>query len=404
MNKIFFSLATAMFTASLCWLTSCSDESGGEIENVPRMPIGLDAAQTRACNAGNEFGIRLIQQVNGFEAEQNFVISPITVSMNLAMLANGADGETVDHLLTFLGSSAIEELNSYYRLMLETLPGMDRLVSMRFANSVWLEDSLAISPDFSKVAQDTFRASCFAFDGNKGDTWTEINRWCEESTDGQIKGFLDTPPAGNAFLISATCFNAQWELFDEDNTRESVFHNASGSTSNVMMMHTGKSRGLRCQSHDEWSSVCMEYGNGSFNLSVILPAEGKSVNEVLAMLSAEDLQSSSYDYDLIDVKLPRFSLDTKLYLGRALAALGFDIKYKGNTFDGISVPGPKFDQLIHQTVITTNERGTQAASIAFTGKDGAPLSSEFIVDRPFIFFITETSTDAILYAGIVREL
>ena len=59
-----------------------------------------------------------------------------------------------------------------------------------------------------------------------------------------------------------------------------------------------------------------------------------------------------------------------------------------------------------ETVITSNEEGTTAASAALA--DGLLEvfgdSTEFIIDRPFIFFISEESTGAILYAGVVNQL
>ena len=57
-----------------------------------------------------------------------------------------------------------------------------------------------------------------------------------------------------------------------------------------------------------------------------------------------------------------------------------------------------------KSIIEVNEKGTEAAAVTFTGMTMAnsePIKtiSEFIADRPFLFIISERSTNSILFMG-----
>ena len=162
-----------------------------------------------------------------------------------------------------------------------------------------------------------------------------------------------------------------------------------------------------CGWGDDWKGVKLSYGNASFSLTVILPDEGKTVDEVLQHLDCNAVAfADNSERRYLLVKMPRFEVMSKGSLSEELAAIGFHIGDSGNDFSGICGDRISLSELIQQTVITSNEEGTTAASVALA--DGALEafvdSTEFIVDRPFIFFITEHSTGAILYAGVINQL
>ena len=401
-------LALAVGALCLTALPSCeSEEHNSKNDDNPRTSISLSPAQTRACEAGNEFGVKLLRKAAELSEKDNIALSPVTVSMNLSMAANGAKDGTLTKLLNLLEVESLDDLNSYYSHMLATLPTMDKMVDMYFANSLWLDETLTPSPDYLSAIGENFQAAYYPFTVGSEDAWREINSWCERNTGGLIRDFLDTPPFSRVSLISTTAFNGKWSIFDRDRSQEGTFTNHSGDTSTVTMMSTSDTYHAVCGWGDDWKGVKLPYGNASFNLTVILPDEGKTVGEVLRHIDSRDVTfADNSERRCLLVKMPRFEVRSKGSLSGELAAMGFHIGDSDNDFSGICGDRIPLSDLRQETVITSNEEGTTAASAALA--DGLLEvfgdSTEFIIDRPFIFFISEESTGAILYAGVVNQL
>lgn len=72
--------------------TSCSNEEKGNAPPVAER-ITLSRAESLQTREYNRFAIELIKNTAAHN-RGNFVISPLCVEMNLAMLANGAGGHT----------------------------------------------------------------------------------------------------------------------------------------------------------------------------------------------------------------------------------------------------------------------------------------------------------------------
>lgn len=401
MKRMLTLLAAAVIAG--CMATGCSDN--GEPQDVPNeyVAITLDAAQTRTCESGNEFALNLLN-ASCRSDDGNVVLSPITVAMNLSMLANGARGETLDDILDLLGAESLEALNAYYSTMGSKLPGMDRTVTLKFANSLWHAEGLAVSPDFSSRISQYFKAQVNGFTPGSGQAWEAINKWCSDNTEGLIKGFLETPPTGNLYMLSATYFNGAWDLFDEKNSDKGSFRNENGVTSNVTMMSTHRSRTFRYAETDNCGAVSLPYGNGAFMLTIILPEEGKTIREAIDVTEVNSLLSSGQYRDLT-VKLPRFEVGFKKTLNSTLSSLGFDPAQSGNDYSGIGGMDSNFE-MMHETRLTVNEKGTTAAAVSGLQDPTSVLGRDniFQVDRPFAFLIREQSTNAIIFAGVIRNL
>jgi len=74
-------------------------------------------------------------------------------------------------------------------------------------------------------------------------------------------------------------------------------------------------------------------------------------------------------------------------------------------FSNISDAGLMISRVEHQTFIETNEEGTEAAAatvVVIVGSAG-PLALEINLNRPFLYFIRETSTGTILFMGRVSD-
>jgi serpin B len=73
-------------------------------------------------------------------------------------------------------------------------------------------------------------------------------------------------------------------------------------------------------------------------------------------------------------------------------------------FNNITDEKLKINDVLHQSFIDTNEEGTEAAAVSgmAAGAGMLPLV-EVILDRPFLYFISEFSTATILFMGRVGD-
>lgn len=398
-------LLTLMAAVAVAGIITTGCNGNDEPKNEPNdyVAITLDGAQTRTCESGNDFALNLLDAASR-STDGNVVLSPITVATNLAMLANGAKGETLDDILDVLGAGSLEELNSYYSMMAGRLPGMDRTVTLKFANSLWHSENLSVTQDFTASINRYFNAQVNGFTPGSNDAWEAINKWCADNTEGLIKRFLATPPTGNMYMLSATYFNGAWDLFDKDYSDKGTFRNEDGSTSDVTMMSTHRSKTLLYAETDNCGAVSLPYGNGAFMLTLILPEEGKTVREAINATEINSLLSSEQYRDLT-VNLPRFEVGFRKALNDALGSLGFDPAQSGNDYTGIGNVDSDL-VLMHETTLAVNEKGTTAAAVAGVQDPTSVLRPDgiFQVDRPFAFLIREKSTNAILFAGVIRNL
>jgi serine protease inhibitor len=109
--------------------------------------------------------------------------------------------------------------------------------------------------------------------------------------------------------------------------------------------------------------------------------------------------------------MPRFKFDFEMGLNRVLTEMGMKeafMPYIAN-FSKISDNDLYISSVRHKSFIDVNENGTEAAavtSITFTTTSAGPNEEQkiyFIVNKPFVFAITEKDTDAILFIGEVNH-
>jgi serpin B len=133
-----------------------------------------------------------------------------------------------------------------------------------------------------------------------------------------------------------------------------------------------------------------------------------------ARLASIDSRFKTYD---VDLTLPRFSADSRVDLSDVLAAMGMPSAFdpmRAN-LTGISQDPeaqPLYIQkVIHQANIDVVEEGTTASAVTVVmggagsaGPNPAPPPHvKFHVDKPFLYFIRDWSTGAILFMGRIDD-
>ena len=419
MRNRMFMLTVLAVALTAVPLAGCSDDDDSGIE-VPAdntfKPITLTRAQQELVTESNDFAFNLFRAAtmptegaSGSVEPKSAILSPLSITYALGMLNNAAAGETqqqINNVLGF-GDTGADGINAFCRKMLTEAPALDKLTKVMIANNIYVNEGYKLLPDFVAKAKEFYDAEPETRNFSDGKTCGVINRWASDHTEGMIDQVLteDTfDPSAVSYLLNAIYFKGAWkEKFSKSQTRDEAFE---GSQKKVPMMH--QEHEFNYTENELCQALRLPYGNGAYSMTILLPREGKSVDELLLSLNAESWQRYQYMGSAIaDVKLPRFESKTDLGLNDIMANLGMP-----KAFDSYEAEFPYFCNvpvyiaMMKQVArIKLDEEGTEAAAVTVIGmKETSAMPSEpqhvtFHATRPFLYVISEQSTGAIFFIG-----
>jgi serpin B len=369
--------------------------------------------------ANTAFAVKLFKEMNKVEgAGTNLFISPLSISTALAMVYQGATGETRDAIAATLEYEGIdmEVLGSAWRHLILSLENVDDDVVLAIADSVWMDEAFA--PEVKKAFLDAvvqyFESELYTIDFQGSGALEQINGWVEDNTNGRIQDLLDQIPADAVmYLINALYFRADWLYpFDPEDTFAANFTLANGSTKSVDMMKFPKLvTSFAFTADDDYCAVRLPYGRDKVAFYGFIPWswEGdKTVEDFISEMTPEKLEGyiegvayPEGEGNGISIWLPKFKIEYKKLLNEALEALGMGPAFTLGGFDGIA-PGIGISRVIHQTFIEVDEKGTEAAA-ATAVEMNTGITPNFIATQPFFFVIRDDRTGTILFMGKVAD-
>lgn len=400
----FFTTAAILFSA--CNLT---DDEGIYTE------IELTEKTAQLVEADNEFGFELFHKVYNAETEyENIMVSPLSISLALAMTYNGANGETqkaMEETLKLYGL-APGEINTSYHTLIEALKSLDKKVILEIANAIFYRDDFQVENDFVSINKNYYDAEVSALDfGNEQQSLKTINGWVAEKTHNKIESIIDRITRDHVmFLLNAIYFKGIWQSeFEKKNTKKRDFFLENGSAVKTDFMTQENT--VLYTANDLFQAVQLPYGQGNFSMTVFLPQEGKSLQEFTENLGKESWENwnDNFAERNVDIEFPKFKFAYEITLNDVLTEMGMGIAFTGAAdFTGINRGGGlNIDYVKHKSFIEVNEEGTEAAAVTVVAIErtsaGGSTKVPFIANRPFLFTITEKSTGAILFMGTVKN-
>jgi len=395
---------------------ACQNDEISTPQPQPRKDITLTRAEQEMMDKGNDFAFRFFKQVCKTEDKKpNLFISPLSATLCLSMVTNGADGNTLKEMQAVLGFSdhPQDEMNAYNQKLTSALLKLDNTTQLGIANSIWIKQGFGVYDDFVNVNKKMYDALVKELDFASPKAVDVINGWCAEKTNNCIKEVLEAIPANaRLFLLNALYFKGNWTTrFSKSNTVQEQFTNQDGSKSTVQMMNLSD-KSFNYTENEYFSMAEFPYGNEAFSMVVALPAEGKSLEECLPKLTKKNWAewSGSFYGRLLSVKLPRFELKYDKGLKEDMKALGMIDAFDENAanFSKMSATSLFIGLLQQFTYVKVDEEGTEAAAVTITGMfntSGPSIQVKpFHVNRPFVFLIKEKSTGVILFMGKVTKL
>lgn len=406
---------TSVFTVVAVALAAhgCGSDSGVD----PPEPRTVDptSAAIRAAVQSNESVALKLHSVLRAEPG-NLFYSPLSIEAVLGMLYAGSDGDTATQIGEVLDvADDPRELHEGLGALLADLAGArdDRRYTLSLANRLWAVDGLHSSQDFIDTTRVAYDApmELVSFDDPervRGD----INAWVDDQTHGKISELLrEGQITRNTVMaiVNAIYFQGDWaKAFDPELTEAGTFHRADGSSVQAHMMQTPKIQ-LRAAHDAQGTLVELPYRGSDIvflaYVGDVVPndlttfetsLEARTLNALIDALSEEERV----------VIMPRFSLRSRLDLIPTFKALGVV-----DLFDPGRANLTKIDPnsalyvnpFVHEATVEVDEKGTVAAAATAAGLTRKSSPRPILLDHPFLFFIRDTLTGAILFAGRVAD-
>lgn len=351
------------------------------------------------------------------EKKENNLVSPLSAALCLALINNGADGNTRTQIENAFHMPTDALNRALYAYTSSLYTSKDCKVSL--ANSIWLKDNaLNVKEEFLQANADWYQAQAYVapFDQT---TLQDINNWCYNHTDGKIDKILDSiSPFDVMYLINTVDFDAKWEdKYEREDIEKGVFNNVDGSKTDVKMLYSKETRYLL---NDDCVGFAKAYKGNAYSFVGLLPNEDIDAYEFAKALTQEtwaelwesaNTKREDYQHRDVHVRMPEFTYQMELSLNETLQALGITDMFNASAadFSNIDETQPLYCGFVKQkTFIQLDRNGTKAAAVTLGGMEAmsaAPNDPLYItLDRPFVYAIVDNENNLPLFLGLVMHL
>jgi serpin B len=273
-----------------------------------------------------------------------------------------------------------------------------------------------ISERYAELLRKYYAADIFGSAGI-----ADINRWVAAKTDGKIATILDRLDSNTAaVLLDAVYFKARWETaFEPKDTRKEAFNLTRSRKVEVPLMSLTSDFALVPRSG--YRAIRVPYAAAALGMVVVLPDEVEGLGEVARKLDAKEMTElfaalrDPQARKEVTLALPRFRASYAANLVGPFQEAGMKMAFSSEKadFSGMTdqppLPGSLYiDQVVHRAVIEVAEESTEAAAataITITARSLAKAvkPETFRVDRPFLFYVVDEATGAILFQGRITD-
>lgn len=358
------------------------------------------------------FAFSLLSQVS--TGDENVVVSPLSLTNVMAVLANGTDGTTLKELRQTLAGTNLDLINaSLYYLNSRLTAFNSDSAYFKSADSLWFDDSFDVKASFLQAVANFYDAEVMRVSMGDGDTVQKINDWIADNTDSEITNAVDAiDPSTLAVAVNAAIMNDEWaNQYSETQVSEGVFHSAEGDKTASFMTS---------QEHYISTAYAEGFVKGFKNLplkfAAIMPKDDISAEEFAKNLTGarwQALLDSQQATAFCTASLPEFEMYTKLNLTDTLKVLGIEKIFdaKKADFSNLSNTGnPYISKVTQDAFIKVGPLGAKAgsATVALMIAGSAPNSEiveipHLTFDKPFIFVIYDNESGVPVFTGIVNN-
>lgn len=372
---------------------------------------------------GNErFGTKLLERVHSAQPGKNVVVSPLSLTVVFSAIQNSLDDrDGREEFGRVFGWGAYPRLAVPTKMLLAAFekpdlrphpPHRARIAGQLFTFPVPPVEGAWITNAVLYRSNDTI-ANDFVLSGKKyfGLSFTRTGERRPGTSDiRQAKDSGDIPktsPMNDLVISSGTHLQTAWagNTFSMSEPYRADFYTLAGTIKRVEVIQSELEMYPYAKSED-FEAVALPCNAGY--MLVVLPAEAHSLESLEKKLT-EDPQAIDAMLQRREgiVVLPTFHVVFEAQLRKEIEALGIRQGFRdiGNL---IKIPKSYISEVNQRVDIRVNRDGILAnaeivAGVVYGGIMAGQKPFRMELNRPFLFFVREQTTNALLFAGAVMD-
>ena len=382
-----------------------------------------------------DFSYKLSEYVyEDYEEDNNFVISPYSVFMALAMTVESTNGTSREEILNALNMS-YEELYMYVKNLYsdhkKEFKG-ENMLGNKFVqgledinNSIWVEEGLTLKEDTMNSLADNFYVSTYKvpFVNNIDKANQAFRSYIKNATRGLIDKDFNISNETIFMLVNTYYLKDIWDenIKELSFTKETYnFINFDESTTNTKLLMGDYFDGKPYET--EMFKTATTRTNHGYRIKFILPQDGYTVEDIYTREVLKEVSENDAYLAVDDVNMemnhtkcyfPEYDAEYDGDIRNALSEkFGIKSVFNIDTADFTSlVDGPAFiQQVLHQTKLTVNRYGIEGAAVTVQNVCGSagpgPYTNvyhTFVVDKAFAFIITDY-LGTVVFSGVTKSI
>lgn len=347
------------------------------------------------------------------QGKPNAVLSPTSAYLCLALMMNGAEGETLQECEAALGGT-VEAVNAYCKAQSAALTKTAGSTQLALANSAWMDEKkVTLDAAYKARIEEALGAEVFSADLPTEETMRAINQWVSDNTRGMIPTTLNAPldASAAAALFNTVYFKGKWERpFDGNRTSDRTFTKADGQSVQAPFMNgSGPQQYIDAPDAE---GIVLPYDDGKTAFVALRPKEGDA-RAFAASMTAARLDAYMQSAGVTDILflMPKYTATFDITLNDTLKAMGLETMFDSRArLGGIGVPvaEPLFVSTVLQKVkVIVDEEGTEAAAVTgmmmFASAVAPQPKAELVLDSPFLYAIVDTESNIPLFIGVLDD-
>ena len=370
----------------------------------------------------NDFALELYAQLKNRPGD--FCFSPVSISTILAMVYTGARGQTAGEIANTMHFTLPPE--KYSQTIGKFLHDLNTTYITRkliIANAVWGEQTYGFLDNYFKTIKTSLNTeiNMVDFKGVSEQAGLSINSWVERNTENMLlqtinPKTLNFPPVATLRLTNTVYFKDTWQTPFNKTLTNNFYNSFDKIDKKLKLTHTSAkvmhTKGqFKYLTNSDFQMIELPYKGNNLSMIVLLPNLLNDITQFENSLTAANLKQWLEELDTmhtVDVSLPKLKIIATFEFEDIFGRLGMRRPFLPGRADFSAISASN-DLSIHHgenlVYFIADEDSTQAAaqSIAVQTRPFLAVREvsdpEFRADHPFVFFIRDNNSGAILFMG-----
>ena len=354
----------------------------------------------------NKLAFDLYKSIRAEGEGENLVYSPYYLYRILGDLQFCFEGDLSEQIAKVLQNSAIDN-----REFLKSLENKDYLKS---ASALWIDSAKALDSDFLKLVSEKLALEVLPENFiDKSLLRGKIRAWVKSKADiyagkESLIESMDFNPDMGALLLSVSKFESDWETpFNKSETKLGTFIYGEklSQTAKINFMHR-KGGDIAYASNERFQFGALNYAGGKYSIIFAKAKQGADVDS-LSQADFEEMQKElTKSEGEVEIYLPKFTFKSTLEYVPSLKKLGLDLDRFHKTKLYLANDAMlRIDNFLSDTRIEMDEKSTRVVNEIIVSSlygigDSLPKPAPVLnLNEPFMFFIVENESGAIIHMG-----